>query len=332
MALRNDLVAAMETYCNSLDTATTLLIHDIDEAVDKVLAYDELITNLSNSFNVRKAPSSLNPFWEYWKMTYEDTIVSDTAVRLWYNYLTQEEAWRRSGDHSPADPTPMPENPDCSTGVSQIFAWASMRAKNWARNNGLHRGAPMDPGNWHEMWAEWPRLNEDDNYNISTVPLMLFEGGARRAGITGQRLTYTDGEMQSMLASYQGDGDLSITYGKKRHRRLPGLRAVQRHRAATLTEQSHRPMKARTGSWSTGVGRLTRNRPSWMTLSKCEAVNDRAGDREPHAPPSEFVLGLAGLGQPGHRPVRDRADRSPRYPHLLPSRDQWPRRRRAVRP
>lgn len=214
MALRNDLVAAMETYCNSLDTATTLLIHDIDEAVDKVLAYDELITNLSNSFNVRKALFQSNPFWEYWKMTYEDTIVSDTAVRLWYNYLTQEEAWRRSGMIG-QPPTPMPENPDCSTGVSQIFAWASMRAKNWARNNGLHRGAPMDPGNWHEMWAEWQRLNEDDNYNISTVPLMLFEGGARRAGITGQRLTYTDGEMQSMLASYQGDGDLSITYGKE---------------------------------------------------------------------------------------------------------------------
>lgn len=214
MALRNDLVAAIEGYCNPLDTPKLGLKHSIAEAVDKVLAYDELITNLAHSFNVRKALLQTTPFWEYWKMTYDDTLISDTAVRLWYNYKVQDEAWRRSGMIGPP-PTPMPENPDCSTGVGQIWSWTSMRAKNWARNNGLYRGAPMDPNDWHEKWAEWQRLNENDSYNISTVPFMIFEGGFRRNGITGQRLTYTDQEVENLLASYQGTESNSIVYGRE---------------------------------------------------------------------------------------------------------------------
>lgn len=90
-----------------------------------------------------------------------------------------------------------------------------MRVKNRARNNGLYRGAPMDPDDWHEKWAEWRRLNEDDNYSISTVPFMLFEGGFRRAGITGQRLTFTDAEMEQLFATYQGEDGLSAIYGSE---------------------------------------------------------------------------------------------------------------------
>lgn len=213
MSLRDQLFQTVETYCKSLDTATTLLIHSIAQSVDKVLAYDELITNLAHAYNVRKALLQANPFWEYWKQTPEEPA-GDTAVRLWYVYKQQEEAWRKSGMIGPP-PTPMPEVPDVSTGISQIFAWVAIRARNRAKANGLISGAPQDAGDWHVLWEVWRALNENDNYNLATVPLVLFEGGERLAGIRGQRLTFTDGEMEKMFASYQGNGSNSVTYGRE---------------------------------------------------------------------------------------------------------------------
>ncbi|MFY1574180.1 glycoside hydrolase domain-containing protein [Verrucosispora sp. WMMD703] len=213
MSYRSALLTALRNYLNPLDTPKVGLIHSIEETLDKVLAHDELITNLSRGYNVRKALLQTNPFWEYWKQTLEESV-ADAAVRLWYVYRQQLEAWENSG-HLGTPPTPMPERPDSSTGVSQIFAASAIRARNWAKGRGLVPGAAQDASDWHVMWDTWRSLNENDNYNISTVPLILFEGGHRRAGISGQRLTYTDQEIEQMLASYQGDGSNSVVYGRE---------------------------------------------------------------------------------------------------------------------
>ncbi len=208
-ALRANLLADMEAHCKTVTSSTTGLIHEVYEAIDVVLAYDELITNLAHSYDVRKALIQANPFWEYWKQVAKD-LLGDAACRLHYDYLRRHEAWLKNPVGDP--PTPVPPVDDTSTGISQIKGRTAIRVRNWAKNAGLLPGPLLDQGDWHVIADVWHALNEDGNYNISTVPLVLFEGGATD-GVVGQRLNYTDDELKILFGSFQGDGPASKVYG-----------------------------------------------------------------------------------------------------------------------
>lgn len=213
-ALRPRLSADMIAYSRTVPSNTIGLKHSVDESLDVVVAYDELITNLSRSYGVRKALIQSEVFWEYWKQTPADNI-ADGLVVAWYGYKHAFEAWQ-SLPIGPAPTPPIGGQEDCSTGISQIFAATAIRGRNWAAARGLISASPLDGGDWRVVERVWSSLHDDGNYNIATVPLVLFEGAAQ-VGVPGLRLDYTEVELRKVFARYNGTGAAADQYGGELH-------------------------------------------------------------------------------------------------------------------
>jgi peptidoglycan hydrolase-like protein with peptidoglycan-binding domain len=214
LSLKSQVSSDLNAYADQVTSNKTGLKHSMDEALDVVVAYDELITNLSRSFGVRKALIQTPVFWEYWKQTPLDNV-ADGLVVAWYAYQHAFEAWQEF----PVGPAPTPPiggREDCSTGISQIFAATAIRGRNWAVGQGLIAGNTLDGGNWHVVEDVWNSLHDNGNYNIGTVPLVLFEGGAQ-VGVSGIRLDYSDTDLRRILARYNGTGPDSDHYGVELH-------------------------------------------------------------------------------------------------------------------
>ncbi|HWS38694.1 MAG TPA: hypothetical protein VN408_38900 [Actinoplanes sp.] len=108
---------------------------------------------------------------------------------------------------------------------------------------------------------------------------MLFEGGARRSGISGQRLTPTEAEMEQMPASYQGDDGLSIVYGRE----LIGVyRVFKRFDAIVRNRQYARPVPRRRSSspW-VGAGAIGIAACSRCDFPRIRYRGQDAGCRQP---------------------------------------------------
>lgn len=209
---RPELDNALIAYSELVESNKFLLKHSERESLDVVVAYDELITNLSRSYGVRKALIQAEVYWEYWKQTPEDDL-ADSGVQSWYAYKRAFEAWQSVPIGPPPTP-PLHGREDCSTGISQIFAATAIRARNWAVGAGLVPGPPYNGSDWHVVADVWQRLHDDGNVNISTVPLVLFENAAVE-GISGPRLTYTDTELRAIFARYNGTGSEAELYGRE---------------------------------------------------------------------------------------------------------------------
>lgn len=213
-ALRSQVLADLEAYREQVTSNTIGLKHSIAESLDVLIAYDELITNLSRSYGVRKALIQTPVFWEYWKQTPADDL-ADGLVLAWYAYMHAYEAWQEV-PIGPAPTPPVGGREDASTGIAQIFAATAIRARNWAVNRGLISGSPLDGDDWKVVEQVWTSLHDDGNYNISTVPLVLFEGGAQ-VGVTGIRLNYSGAELRKLFARYNGTGAGADHYGVELH-------------------------------------------------------------------------------------------------------------------
>jgi hypothetical protein len=183
-------------------------------SLDKLLQHDALITGLSRAFKMRKSLIQAPLFWEIRKRTPED-VLADQLVLTWYDYLEQMEYWEGL---SPAEqiiippPQPVPEKDDGSTGLGQIFAATAIAAHNFAVSQGTIEGKLLDGDDWHVKWDVWKRLREDEEYNVSTVPLVLIHN-ASLVGVTADRLAYGDDDSRRVLARYNGTGDAAEKYG-----------------------------------------------------------------------------------------------------------------------
>ncbi|WP_405640357.1 hypothetical protein [Streptomyces uncialis] len=60
----------------------------------------------------------------------------------------------------------------------------------------------------------WTRLRNDDDHNVSTVPLVHLHSAAR-VGVTTDRLRYSDADIIAVLARYNGTGDEAQNYGRR---------------------------------------------------------------------------------------------------------------------
>jgi peptidoglycan hydrolase-like protein with peptidoglycan-binding domain len=214
LGLKSQLSKDLNDYRSRVTSNTTGLKHSMDEALDVVIAYDELITNVSRSFGVRKALIQSESFWEYWKETPLDNL-ADGLVLSWYVYKHAYEAWLKVPVGPPPTP-PVGGRDDSSTGISQIFGRTAIRARNYAVAQGLISGSMLNADDWHVLEDVWNKLHDDGNYNISTVPLVLFEGAAQ-IGVTGLQLNYSDSELRSIFARYNGTGPDADHYGVEVH-------------------------------------------------------------------------------------------------------------------
>lgn len=210
---KDALIAKMQAFTATVQDNTTGLLHSESDAVNTVLAYDETITNLSRGLGIRKAMIQAEAYWEFWKQTPAD-LVADTGVIDWYNYQRAYEIWR-SLPVGPAPTPPVLITDDSSTGIGQIFGKTGIIGLNWAVGSGLLPAAPIiDASDWHNVWTVWDKLHSDDNYNLNLIALVLLEGGSE-VGVPGPRLTYSQAELQSLFARYNGAGSATVLYGQQ---------------------------------------------------------------------------------------------------------------------
>ncbi|MDQ1658506.1 MAG: hypothetical protein QOD41_3589 [Cryptosporangiaceae bacterium] len=148
------------------------------DALDMVIAYDEVITNLSRAYGVRKALIQAPVLWGYARETAADRL-ADVEVAA--------AAGRR----------------DSTVGVAQLTAAQAIAARNWASAEGLVPAAHLDGSDRRVTHTVWTSLRENGNDSITTVPLVLLHGGSA-AGVEGRRLTYTDAELHTLFTHYSG--------------------------------------------------------------------------------------------------------------------------------
>jgi hypothetical protein len=165
------------------------------EAFDITMSADWLLTDLARTLRIRKSLVMCPLLWELRQQNIDEPF-ADEAVR----------------DHY--EGTGVSPSTDSSTGLAQIRAATAISSRNYCIAQQIIGGTSMDPASEADLWPVWQRLNEDDVYNISTIPLVHIWGandiGQRRPG-----LDYSEAESQAVLARYVGTGDEPDNIGRQ---------------------------------------------------------------------------------------------------------------------
>ncbi len=211
MAWRDAMLRDVQAYLESINVPESggpggeaLTLRTTTQAYDATLQVDGLITALARTLRMRKALIQCPLLWEIRKFNAADPPADD-AVRLGLK-------------------------DDSSTGLAQIFARTAIRARNHCIRQGIIGGTIMDAENEDQRMSVWHKLNEDNNYNISTVPLVLIEGAAD-IGLPRPAVDYTEEQTRRTLARYNGTNSDAENYGYQ----LLGLYRV--------FEKYHKPLR-----------------------------------------------------------------------------------------
>ncbi|MFI6371380.1 glycoside hydrolase domain-containing protein [Streptomyces sp. NPDC050546] len=155
------------------------------KAVDLVLSADWLFTSLARQLKLRKALIQAPVLWELRKLNPFD-VAADEAVKKGLD-------------------------DDCSTGWGQIFAWVTIDARNYCREQGIINGSPLTND---DIPIVWKQLNEDPTYNIRSVAYLTIYN-AHQIGAPRPSLTSTPAQTQALLARYNGTGGDAEKYGRE---------------------------------------------------------------------------------------------------------------------
>ncbi|MFE5255891.1 glycoside hydrolase domain-containing protein [Streptomyces coelicoflavus] len=173
------------------------------QCLEAIIEHDDLVTSSARRFRMRKALIQTSVFWEFCHYSQVD-ILQDGAV-VWY-YTGAIPDWA-SGVTSKLS--------DSSTGMGKIQGRTGILARNNSIRAGLLDGQILDPAPGDDRWAVWQKLNQDNVFNLSTVPHMHIWGAAGKPGdsdetvIRRPALDYTDDETYEILRRYQGSGPVA---------------------------------------------------------------------------------------------------------------------------
>jgi peptidoglycan hydrolase-like protein with peptidoglycan-binding domain len=216
-ALLDDVNAYMSTVDLKGAAAEALRPYKNELSLSMVLSHDPLITGLARSLGIRKSLIQTTLYREIRFYGVSDDG-ADLLVANTYDYEVKLEEWNNL---SPAQQTafakpvpPVPSNYDSSTGLGQIFAATAIDARNYCTQQGVIRGSLLNKSNWHDMWSTWQKLRDDDDFSISTVPLVLISG-AHDISQRKPDLTYTEDETLAVFTRYNGFGSAAEFYGRE---------------------------------------------------------------------------------------------------------------------
>lgn len=209
--------ASSHIYSHMIEIQRTKAVRSTAEAAKNVLKYDGQLTRISQKYGIRKALIQSVLMWEHSLEGRDDTL-SDGMVVTTNNYYKQLESWNNLSAVQQAI-TPMPTPPlvtvdDSSTGFGQIFASTAISAINYGVDKGIYYSRKYNAEDWHDIWNVWQKLNEDIDYNIESCALVLI-WGANDVGINAIKYSYTDQELKTIIARYNGFGDDAVAYGQR---------------------------------------------------------------------------------------------------------------------
>ncbi|MBE8517865.1 DUF1906 domain-containing protein [Amycolatopsis sp. H6(2020)] len=193
-----------------------------------VLDHDDVITELSNRYAMRKALIQASAYWE---MRHWDAV-DDAVDVLVVAY------------HDPQPGLPPPPNAprDSSTGIAQIFGATAILAWNHCITKGVATGQIRDTADDDDIYAAWRQVRNDE-YALRTVAMIHIWGADGKPG--GQNppdgetvlrpiaLNYTEREIFEILRRYQGWGKEAEEHAGQRmalYHILEKYNGISRHR------------------------------------------------------------------------------------------------------
>ncbi|MFJ7246334.1 glycoside hydrolase domain-containing protein [Kitasatospora sp. NPDC098652] len=168
-----------------------------------VVDHDDLITELSNRYNLRKALVQTSAYWEMRHINPADQAFWETII-VTFNTTGHFE--------------------DSSTGIAKQRGAALVGAWNYCLRQGLITGrAISDPTSDQDKYNLWKSAYDSETFDITSVFLVhMWDiagkplGDDKSPAMRGPRLDYVDEEIYDILRRYQGPGDVAYPEAKKR--------------------------------------------------------------------------------------------------------------------
>ncbi|MZE80105.1 glycoside hydrolase domain-containing protein [Streptomyces xinghaiensis] len=207
--LLNEVDAYMESIGKPGGTGR---IYTREECLETIMSHDAAITSASRRYRMRKALIQTSAFWEFCHYSLKD-MVEDAGVVLYHTGVIPD--WGK-------DLTGVSRLVDSSTGIAKISGRTGILSRNNSIRSGLLEGRILDPTSDGDRWAMWQKMNQDNVFNLSTVPHLHVWAADGKAGdhaetpIRRPALDYGESEIFEVLRRYQGFGDKAVEHAQLR--------------------------------------------------------------------------------------------------------------------
>lgn len=214
---KSEVVNAVTELLNTLQYLNAL--KKPSEVAELVFNADEIITEISNLYKVRKALIQTVFMWESSCIRADDSA-ADLLVEAYYNYKNELEEWENLSEEEQEN-TPEPIEPvvsrdDSSTGICQIFAKTAIDAYNYNVKRCNITGTELDSTDWKTVYNVWKNLKDNSNYSLQMAALVLLRG-ADLVDVSEITYNYTEDEVKKVLARYNGTNSDATAYGERNY-------------------------------------------------------------------------------------------------------------------
>ncbi|MBJ6633790.1 DUF1906 domain-containing protein [Streptomyces sp. RK31] len=206
------LLQEIQDYMASIGKPGGERIYTLRECLETIISYDATITSAARRYRMRKALIQTSALWEFAHYSNRDYIEDGSVVFYHTGYVPD---WAK-------DLPIIEDTVDSSTGIGKISGRTCILARNNSIRAGFLEGAILDSADDGDRWAMWQKLNQDNVFNLSTVPHMHIWGADGKAGdheetpIRRPALDYTEAEIYELLRRYQGHGDEAEAHARER--------------------------------------------------------------------------------------------------------------------
>ncbi len=196
--------------------------YSTSDCLDIIYEYDDLITELSNTYMLPKAAIQTVLLRELRCADIFDYL-ADSAVINYFAYQYQLDMYYNASTAQQLlmgpPSTSIISHEDSSTGYGQIFAATAIKSINWAIDYEIISGNKYDYSNWKDREKIWKRLKDDNNYNICMIAIVLMWGmtdeDCKMQTTDRNYWKFTDEQIKAMLTRYNGYDEDATDYGNE---------------------------------------------------------------------------------------------------------------------
>lgn len=200
------LLSEIQAYMASIGRPGGERMYTLQQCLETIISFDTTVSSSARAFRMRKALIQTTAFWEFAHYSQKD-LIEDAGV--WYYHEGFIPDWAK-------DLPVINKLVDSSTGIAKISGRTCILSRNNAISTGILEGDLMDSTSDNDRWTMWQKVNQDNAYNLGTVPYLHIWGADGKPGdhaetpIRRPALDYTETEIFEVLRRYQGFGDEAV--------------------------------------------------------------------------------------------------------------------------